>query len=131
MQTIHDIIKRRSLAMVSKTMRDNPYMSGENMRHYRCTLTNETGHSIELTFSMGSAHGMRHPEIAEVLDCLASDAAMVENARNFDEWCSELGCSSDSRKEHRRYAACKAQTNDLKSLMGPDYQSLLFDTERL
>jgi hypothetical protein len=71
------------------------------------------------------------PEVADVLDCLASDASGVENSRDFEEWCSEYGYDTDSRKAEKTYRICAAQAEQLKSFLGEDlYKQLLWDTER-
>lgn len=72
------------------------------------------------------------PTLAEVLDCLASDAATVENARTFEEWASELGYDTDSREAYKTYKVTKRQTEKLRALLGPEwFDRLLWHTERL
>jgi len=81
-------------------------------------------------FSQGSAH-KEPPTAADVLDCLAMDAAGVENAKDFEDWASEYGYDTDSRKAERTYKICQQQAADLKEFLGDEaYQSLLWDTER-
>ena len=43
------------------------------------------------------------PDAADVLDCLASDAGSIEYVSGFEEWASELGFDSDSRKAYRKF----------------------------
>ena len=82
-------------------------------------------------FTMGSAH-TAEPTAAEVLDCLASDAASVVNARDFTDWASDLGYDTDSRKAEQTYQACVKSTADLRRLLGVDAADvLMFRTERL
>lgn len=87
---------------------------------------------LELYFSQGSAH-TEPPTLADVLDCLASDAAGYNQAGGqFEEWCSEYGYDSDSRKAEKTFRAVQQQARDLKALLGNDaYEELLFQTERL
>ena len=80
---------------------------------------------------MGIGHNGREPTLAEVLDCTISDAAGIENASGFSDWCSEYGYSDDSRKAERTYRACQRSVEQLKKLLGADYQAALFETERL
>lgn len=71
------------------------------------------------------------PDLATVLDCLASDCATYDNARSFEEWASELGFDPDSRKAEKIYRACGDTYRALETLLGRDaLQSLMFDTER-
>lgn len=77
-----------------------------------------------------AAKGYR-PDLASVLDCLASDCATFENARSFEEWAPELGYDPDSRKAERIYRAIGEQYRGLETLLGRDaLQELMFETER-
>lgn len=73
------------------------------------------------------------PKAEDVLDCIASDAAGFINARGFEDWASEYGYDTDSRKAEATYRAVEAETIALRKLLGSEaaFQSLLFDTERL
>lgn len=87
--------------------------------------------SFGLYFSQGS--GIRDvPGAATVLDCLASDAASYENTKDFEDWASEFGYDTDSRKAERTYRMVKRQAEQLKRTIGEDaYNELLWNTERL
>lgn len=66
---------------------------------------------------------------AEVLN--ASDAAGVENATSFEDWCEEYGYDTDSRCAERTFKACKHATERLKNFLGNDlYETLLWKIER-
>jgi hypothetical protein len=135
MQTLQDLITRRKLRMTVTRTANNPNMERGNseMDHWRCTLRSDSGARIIITFSMGSGHQGKEPQLAEVLDCLASDACGVENAEDtgFEGWAEEYGYSSDSRKAERTYKACQRTCDQLKRLVGADYVGLIFETERL
>jgi hypothetical protein len=112
----------------------------DNMRHFRCRISR--GHRVEnnfpikassfgLYFSQGSAH-TENPTLADVLDCLASDASGYENACTFEDWASEYGYETDSRKAEKTFRAIKRQAEQLKRTLGEDaYQELLYNTERM
>ena len=71
------------------------------------------------------------PELADVLDCLASDASGVEGQR-FEDWAADYGYNTDSRKAERIFHACRNTYHDLQYLLGNDaLQELLYETERL
>lgn len=110
----------------------NPNMpESRDMNHWRVTLRGPHGR-MSLVFSKGYGHNGAEPTPDEVLDCLASDAATVENTNSFEEWCCEFGFETDSRKAERAYRACVRQAESLKRILGPDlYNSLLWNTERL
>ena len=81
---------------------------------------------------MGYGHNGKAPKAADILDCLASDAASYDNARSFEDWASEFGYDEDSRKAERIFKACGKQAIKLKRFLGePAYERLLWDTERL
>lgn len=73
-----------------------------------------------------------HPDAESVLDCLASDAATVENARRFEEWAEELGYDPDSREAEKTFDVCVDAAKQLEDFLGRDaYNTLLWDIERL
>ena len=130
MNTIHDLISRNGIKFWAVRTDSNTNMDA-NMDHWRCRISNAAGKRIVVTFSMGIGHHGKAPKLEEVIDCLASDASGVENARGFEEWRGEYGYDTDSRKAEKTYKACQRVCDQLKRLVGEDYQALLFDTERL
>jgi len=100
-------------------------------RHWRITITRD-GRQMRLHYSQGSAI-KDDPTLEDVLDCVAMDAAGINNAQGFEDWCSEYGYDTDSRKAERVYLECVEQAEKLAALIGdPDeYDRLLFNTERL
>ncbi len=99
------------------------------MDHWLCTLE-ANSKAMQITFSMGQGHKGAKPELTEVLSCLASDASSVESD-DFEDWCSEMGYDTDSRKAERTYKACKAEAVKLEDFLGRDaFQTLCWHTER-
>lgn len=87
---------------------------------------------MNLVFSMGSGHHGKVPGLADVLDCLASDAATIDNAQSFEDWAAGLGLNEDSRKAEATFKACEEQAAQLKDLLSHEaYETLLYETERL
>jgi hypothetical protein len=133
--TLDQFITEQQLVMSVRSVKRNPHMQGEQMpRNFECTIEFEgRGYHEPLTvyFSQGSAH-KKPPTLADVLDCLASDASGVDNAQSFEDWASEYGYGTDSRKAERTYRICEEQAQKLKALLGQDaYNQLLYSTERL
>ena len=133
--TLEQFIAEQQLEMSVLPVTRNPHMCGEQLpRNFECTITMVgRGYHEPMTvyFSQGSAH-KKSPTLAEVLDCLASDASGVDNARSFEDWASEYGYDTDSRKAERTYQICKKQAQELKALLGQDaYNQLLYSTEGL
>lgn len=130
----------------------------DNMRHFRVRIScgplyrgtqyspdksaKKIGpRSFGLYFSQGSAH-TEDPTLADVLDCLASDASGYENAKPvgsrvgekdaFSSWAEDYGYDTDSRKTEKTFRAIKRQAEQLKRTLGEEaYQELLWNTERL
>jgi hypothetical protein len=128
---MQDFITGAGITMTSKPADNNPNMDNSAaMHHWRCTL--KAGRSRwTVPFSMGSAL-LHEPTSAEVLDCLASDASGYENAHSFEDWCSDYGYDTDSRKAERTYRVLGQQAHKLKKLLGGSaYETLLWNTERL
>lgn len=96
---------------------------------YRVTLTYD-GRKLAVPFGMGSAL-TGEPGADDVLNCLASDAAGYENARSFEEWASEYGYDTDSRKAEQTYRQVEAQTAKLRVFLGAQYDAYLWQTEGL
>jgi hypothetical protein len=96
---------------------------------YRVTLGYD-GRTMTVPFGMGSAL-TDEPNAADVINCLASDAATFENARSFEEWASELGFDSDSRRAYAIYQQTETQTTELRGFLGEQYDAYLWDTEGL
>jgi len=105
--------------------------------HWRVTLRARVSEgdrrilrSMTTYFSQGPAH-TKEPTAEEVLDCLLSDAAGIENASTFDNWCSEYGYDVDSRAAERTYQACRREAIKLKAFLCDEFTRGLWHTERL
>lgn len=102
-------------------------------RHFRVTLkAGELGvnyREMSVTFSQGSAW-TTDPTTADVLDCLASDAAGFQG-QGFESWCAEYGYDTDSRRSYATYLTVKRQSDRLYAFLGGDhYHHLLNNAER-
>jgi hypothetical protein len=131
--TIDQFIAKHELLFSCKRVEKRADGLGEGMtRHFRCSISNPGVGSFGLYFSQGSAH-TQDPTLADVLDCLASDASGYENAVNGAfEWASECGYDEDSRKAEKIFRAIKRQAEQLKRTLGQEaYEELLWNTERL
>ncbi len=133
--TMQEFIRQHKISMTVDYADSNPNMPADDKwmataHHYKCVLRCGK-HRMTVPFSQGSAH-TSEPDVADVLDCLASDASGVVNAQDFEDWCMEYGYDTDSRKAERTYNVCKMQARKLQELVGPQaYETLLYNTERL
>ena len=144
MKTLDSFLKRHKLEFACKRVDARPdgLMDSDHMtRHFHVRISRET-RSFSLYFSQGSAH-REDPTLADVLDCLASDASGFENAQfqstspkcvesAFQCWAGEYGYSTDSRKAEKIYRVTKRQSEQLTRVLGESaYRELLWETERL
>lgn len=126
-----EFVESMKITAKSRRVDSNPGMDA-NMDHWRVTLRYMPGPggAITVPFSKGYGHHGAEPTAAEVLSCLADDAAGFENARSFEEWAEEYGYDTDSRKAERIYKACERIDAKLHAWLGNQAQVLLWDVER-
>jgi hypothetical protein len=98
-------------------------------KHYACELHGSNGHRPVRTV-MGSDNGP--PELVDVLDTLAAEAAVAEEADGYEAWAARMGYDPDSRAGERAYRAELRHAKLLRRLLGDEsYEQLLWKTERL
>ena len=132
--TIDQFIADHKLTMDAKRTSKNPNMDHDPkypMDHWKVTLRMGT-RRMTTTFSMGMGHHGAQPDLADVLDCLASDASSYINSRDFEDFCSEFGYDTDSRKAERTYKACGHNAKRLERFLGSEsLENLMYNTERM
>lgn len=138
-------IEAHNVTMTCNPANENPHMpdAAKDMFHWFCTLECK-GKSMSVYFSMGSAHktmiaparngfsaryAPKKPTVNNVLSCLASDASLIDEAIDFDDWCDNLGYDSDSRRAERTYNACREQRAKLVRFLGHAAYALLMECE--
>lgn len=132
--TLQAFINKYGLSMTEPEWADtNPNMAADewaqSASHYKLRIRCNR-RQLTTYFSMGSAH-TDEPKLADVLDCLASDASGIANSPTFEDWCGEYGYDTDSRKAERTYRTCERAAQRLERLVGPEaYDVLLWHTER-
>lgn len=71
------------------------------------------------------------PTIDTVLDCIGSDCSSIVNSHNFEDWASDLGYETDSRKAERIYEAVMDQYRAVRTFLGhAALNTLMFEVER-
>jgi hypothetical protein len=134
MQTLEEFLEDRPVAIRCREVRlggKHNYTITEPWaaHQYVCELHGSNGDPPVRTL-MGSDNGP--PEATEVLDAIAAEAAVVEEARRYEEWALHMGFDPDSRHGERVYRASRRQAKLLRQLLGDDgYEQLLWETERL
>jgi len=103
----------------------NPSMDASHpMDHYLIGIyirpEGEDQRLFTLYYSKGVGHEGTPPEITEVLNCLQLDAAILDQASDFEDWAAGLGYDPDSRAAERIYSGCIEQTTRFKEFLGDD-----------
>ena len=136
---LSEFITEHGIEMQVERVKRNPNMMDmmDGASHYLCNFRRHWGdgayclEEMDVTFSMGSAH-TEPPTVEDVLDCLASDASGYMNAGfDFEEWASEYGYDTDSRKAYHTFETVEEQADQLRKFMGDEYETLLWSVERL
>lgn len=131
--TLAQFVERHHVKLAAERTDANPAMpDSRDMDHWKVTLRAQ-GRRMSLVFSQGYGHNGKKPDVASVLDCLASDASSFDNAQSFEDWAADMGWDTDSRKAERTFKAIKRQSERLKRFLGSTaaYETLLYHTERL
>jgi hypothetical protein len=129
--SIAERIKANGISMSVERTDSNPAMDdAANMDHWKCVV--KMGRKqMTVVFSMGYGHNGKEPKLADVLDCLSSDASGLESSRGFEDWCSDYGYDTDSRKAEKIYKSVEHQAKRLKNFLGDSlYNQFLWHTER-
>ncbi|MDD4986242.1 MAG: hypothetical protein PHQ43_10735 [Dehalococcoidales bacterium] len=131
--TTQEYIEKHGIHMAATKVDRNPNMDAmpAGSTHWICLFTiNSRGGAFDVYFSMGPALA-REPSAVEVLECMADDAAGIENTRSFERWAAEYGYDADSRRAERIYKLTKGQSRRLrKFLLADAYEELLWNTSR-
>lgn len=108
---------------VRATANPNYESKDRDASHWSVTLRRGKAR-LTVPFSQGSAH-TKPPTALDVLGCLASDAQSADYT--FEEWCSELGFESDSRKAEKTFKAVQKQSAALRKFLGDELYKELLD----
>ncbi len=129
MKTLEQFLADYPVKFSCKRADRNPHKPDFSGDHYACTLTAADGTRRRVYFSKGYGHNGTPPAVDEVLDCLASDSASVDQP--FEHWAADYGYDPDSRKALKIYQSCKRSKDQLLALFGADgLEELLYEVER-
>lgn len=81
-----------------------------DMDAWRVTVTNPRGQRFQRQYFMGYGHGGKAPELVDFMDCMISDADLVE-FDSLEGFAADMGYDTDSisgmAKARRVYNACE------------------------
>ena len=112
--TMQGFLQKHRIEMTAELVESNPNIADmpAGSRHWRCVF----GPELHAFYSQGPAIE-REPEAADVLACIANDAASVD-CNDFETWAAEFGYDSDSRRAERIFNACREERRNLKRFLG-------------
>lgn len=127
MKPLEEFIQQRGIGFTCETVYTRPDGLMDDLAfHYKCRIT-QGKRGFTLYFSQGSGHSAA-PTASDVLSCIADDAASFENARDFEDWATEYGFDTDSRKAEKIFRITKRQSETLRRVLGDDtYNYLIWD----
>ena len=133
MTTIRAFVEKYHVKFQARPAANNPNMTGMPVgsRHWLCRLEVQ-GRQMTVPFSQGP--GLKEdPTVEDVLDCMAIDAAGLENSKDFAGSTGRFEYEPDSRKAGIIYRAVVRQTEALRQMLDDKaaYRMLLWETERL
>lgn len=117
-------IVARALPMFPPDEDDTSAPFGHDMLAWSVRLTYTTSTDapvLTVPFYQGLAH-KRPPTAADVLYCLASDACAAESS--FEDWCSDQGLDTDSRRAKRTFRACRALAPRVRRFLGEHFDAI-------
>lgn len=122
-ETVADVVDALNISMECEQVDTRPDGSfpEKGTSHWFVTLSHR-GHEMGIYYSMGAAH-TGEPDADDVMGCLASDARAGEES--FEDFCSNFGYDTDSRKAYATWEACVRARDDLRALMGEDFNRLM------
>jgi hypothetical protein len=92
--------------------------------------------TMDLPMRMGQGLQGRAPTAVDVLECILSDIAAVENANGFNDWLSEFHLDNEEmsvaeiKKLHKTYEDIQAQAAELAVLLGDAYDTALWHLDQ-
>lgn len=124
-----DFAEEHGITATAERVDSNPDMEDarDDADHWLVTLRRGKK-SVQFYFTKGSAHKGVPPDARETLGCVASESQSAHY--KFEEWCSEFGYDTDSRKAEKTFKQVKEQAAKLRRFLGDGlYRALLQDSQ--
>jgi|HubBroStandDraft_1064217.scaffolds.fasta_scaffold708938_1 hypothetical protein len=136
MQTLEEFLNGSDLAIRCRPVTVNrdghdgePVADPRSVYRFACELHGSNGDRPVRTV-VATDRGA--PDIRDVVDAVAAEAAVVDEARRYELWADQMGFDRDSRQGERAYRAARRQARLLRGLLGDErYEELLWEIERL
>lgn len=120
MSQLERLCERRPVLRVSCKYEGTVTRDGNWQAHeWKVTLRYER-RRLTVPFFQGMGHS-KEPSAADVISCLCSDARAGEEP--FEEFCSNFGYDSDSRKAWDTWKACERMGTGVRRLLGDSFDT--------
>lgn len=134
MKTMKEFVKENNIRINVEYADRNPNMSDDDWSrsafHYK-TVLKRKNKQMTVYFSKGSAL-TEEPTVEEVLNSIAMDSVSYLNGDSFEDFCSEFGYDTDSRRAEKTYNAVIRQGEKAENFLGSKLMmELVFETEYL
>ena len=63
--------------------------------------------------------------VISAITCYATDGLSFQSSRSFEDFCSEFGYDTDSRKAEKAYKGCEKADKALSRVLGRDYSGIM------
>lgn len=125
--TYEKFIRKYGLTAVF-TPKGRSAMTQGNRFDVRIARGEESAH-FEFHDSAHNAQQGKRSDLADVLQCLATDASVAEDCMSVDDVAETFGITVPS-EAIRIFEGCRETQDKLKNLLGPAlYETLLYETE--
>lgn len=114
---LNRLLAGHDVSMAAKHLGERLDTTDGNWPHdlWQCTFRMD-GRKATFEYRAGLGHEGKRPVEGAVLECLLLDTDSIEEP--FDEWCSNFGFDSDSRKAEQMYLACQRTAEQMENLFG-------------
>lgn len=103
---------------------ERPPQMNDKMATWTVTLTYTHGkrRSMVTPFYTGSA--ITRVNVADVLSSLLTETVSFDNAKDYNDWCSEFGMDPDKGSNRKTWDMVCHQAAKVKEFLGSDYDTL-------
>ena len=125
--TLMERIRLAEVRMQATRYNGEPPEWAGDMDGWRCTLR-KPGGSFTVTYWMGLGHGGRRPDVVEVMECVLSDAVLVDG-QDEEDFARSMGYGIEEARPV--FGRMVKQTERLRRWLGDEADAWLYETERV
>ena len=116
-QTLSDLCSKVSIFADLGGVEPNPDFPKS---HPWKVILRYNGRQLTTPFYTGE---IKDPTVQDVLYCLISDVQSIESTTGFEDWATNLGYDTDSRKAEKIYKGCCKEQKQIRRFLGNDFNT--------